>query len=182
MVGVPGSGKSFFAEQFSRTFSAPYIDIRALAAHTKSAKDADELAIQFASEIVKTKQTFVYEGAFDTYAERTDFFKWAQSKGYLPMLIWVQTDQRTAMKRTLKQYDMSREAYEQLLKRFEPPRPNESAVVLSGKHTYVTQAKAVLGRLTNKPTQSTSATPAAPIARPPRQDHKPERRAIHIIK
>ncbi len=179
MVGIPGSGKSFFAQQFSRTFNAPYIDIRALAARAKTADDANKTALEFAGEIAKTKQTFVYEGSFDTYAERTDFTKWAQSNGYQPLLIWIQTDQHTAMKRTLKQYEMSREAYANLVKHFEAPRQNESAIVLSGKHTYATQAKAVLSRLTNKPTQPETAV-TTPVQRPLRQTQKPERRAIII--
>ena len=74
----------------------------------------------------------------------TDFFKWAKSKDYTPVLVWVQTDQRTAMSRSLKTYDITKEMYEQLVKQFEPPQANESAVVVSGKHTYATQAKTVL--------------------------------------
>ena len=42
MVGIPGSGKSFFADKFSAMFNAPYVEqmvLDHLAKDTKSAKE-----------------------------------------------------------------------------------------------------------------------------------------------
>jgi len=175
MVGVPGSGKSFFAEQFSATFNAPYIDSRAIASHTKTPDEAESIALDFAGEIAKTKQTFLYEGTFDTYNRRTDFTRWARSHGYQPLLIWVQTDQKTAMSRSLKKYDLTKEAYEKLAQQFSSPHPSEAPVVLSGKHTYATQAKVVLGRLSQGAHREVASKPQLP-----ERPVQPERRSIAI--
>lgn len=177
IVGLPGSGKTFFAEQFAATFNAPFLNARTIALYTSSVENAELIAEGFANEIVKTKQTFIYEGSLDTRTKRTEFARWARAKGYQPLLIWVQTDQKTAMQRSLKNYDMTREEYEQLTRRFSPPHSSEAPVVLSGKHTYATQAKVVLSRLSDASTRS-----SAELAPPARSDdtEKSSRKSILI--
>lgn len=178
MVGLPGSGKTFFAQQFAETFHAPYLDTRAIALYAGSAENADIIAEGFAKEIVKTGQTFVFEGTMDTRVKRTEFAKWARSKGYQPLLVWVQTDNKTAMQRSLKNYDMTREEYEKLIRNFSAPHPSESPVVLSGKHTYATQAKVILSRLSSAGERHTTS-----LTTPPRTDsdpQKPSRKSILI--
>jgi len=181
MVGVPGSGKTHFAKQFAEMFNAPYIDSRSIALHTSTPEEAETIALDFANEIAKTKQTFIYEGAgHDTYTKRADFTRWAKSRGYEPLLIWVQTDQRTAMSRSLKAYELTKESYEQLIKRFSPPHPSESPIVLSGKHTYAAQAKVVLSRLSQASRREVPAS-IAPDRKPHVQSQQqPERRSITI--
>lgn len=158
MVGLPGSGKSFFARQFADTFNAPYVDGRAIAALCDDTKHADQIAQIMCEEIAKTKQTFVYEGDTETRASRTEFAKWARAHGYQPLLVWVQTDQSTAESRSLKMYSMSSNEYAALSKRFSAPHPTEAAVVISGKHTYATQARVVLTKLSGERAPQTIAT------------------------
>lgn len=167
MVGLPGSGKSFFAEQFAHTFNAPYINSRAIAHFTKTASDAELVAEALAGELAKTKQTFIYEATMDMRAKRTEFAQWARSKGYQPLLIWVQVDQRTAMNRSLKMYDMTKQEYHDLTTAFSPPHQDESPIVLSGKHTYATQAKAVLARMARFNNRD-APTLAPPVERTPK--------------
>lgn len=166
MVGIPGSGKSFFAARFSKTFSAPYVDSRSLAEFTKTPQDAEKVALALAHEITKTRQTFVYEGDTDSRTRRTELARWARKAGYQPLFIWVQTDQRTAIERTMKAYSMTADEYAVLARHFSTPHETEQAVVISGKHTYATQARSVLSKLSKTRADSTASTAAVTPARP----------------
>ena len=97
MVGLPGSGKSFFASQFAEMFNAPYIDSLAIESKASGAAAASDLVTMMLAEIIKTGQTFIFEGNSDSRARRTEFARWARDKGYQPMLIWVQADQTTSL-------------------------------------------------------------------------------------
>lgn len=147
MVGIPGSGKSQFALKFAETFSTPYIDSLMLETNAADDKAASELIGLVLGELVKTEKSFVFEGNSDTRIRRTEFAAWARSKGYTPLFIWVQTDVSTSLERTLRARSMTREEFAQSVKNFSPPHESEKPIVVSGKHTYATQAKVVLKRL-----------------------------------
>lgn len=167
MVGLPGSGKSFFAEQFAATFNAPYIDALTLTSYAKDVKSAMKIITNFAGQIVKTGQTFIYEGDTDSRALRTEFAQFAKSKGYTPLVIWVQVDERTAKDRTLKADKMDSATFDEVTGGFEAPQADEKPVVISGKHTYASQAKKVLASL------SREIRPEQPV-----QQHVAERPAV----
>lgn len=162
MVGLPGSGKSFFAKQFADTFNAPYIDSRSLAAYSKDAMSSQAIAALMAKEIVKTGQTFVYEGSAESRTHRTEFARWVRSHGYQPFIVWVQTDAGSAKDRAQKMYDMSDDEYYTLAKKFSPPHSSETPVVISGKHTYATQAKIVLSHLSKDRREAASQNLTSP--------------------
>lgn len=147
MVGIPGSGKSFFAEKFAATFAIPYIDSLVLEDHSRDEQAASKLIGFVLGELVKTDKSFIYEGNSDSRVRRTEFAAWARSKGYTPLFIWVQTDQHAALERTLRAKVMDKPTFIQTLKNYSPPHPSEKAVVISGRHTYASQAKVVLKRL-----------------------------------
>lgn len=150
MVGLPGSGKSFFASQFAKTFNAPYIDSLTIEQYSKDALSAGQVITIVMNEIAKTSQTFVFEGNADTRARRTEFARWARSNGYQPLFIWTQVDAATSRDRTAKAKTMTQEEYASAVRSFSPPHPSERPVVISGKHTYATQAKVVLHHLTKE--------------------------------
>ncbi len=171
MVGYPGSGKSFFAQKFADMFNAPYIDALTLTSYAKDVPSAMKIITNFAEEVAKTGQTFVYEGDTDSRTLRTEFVKWAKSFGYEPLIVWVQVEKDTAKARTLKKNSLDPDAFEEVIKQFSPPHETERPIVISGKHTYASQAKVVLsylsrhGRLVTKPV-SVPDRPATPhIAR-----------------
>lgn len=155
MVGLPGSGKSFFASQFAEMFNAPYIDSLAIESKASDAAAASDLVAMMLAEIIKTGQTFIFEGNSDSRARRTEFARWARDKGYQPMLIWVQADQTTSLGRSLRAKTLTRDQFADAVRKFSPPHPHEKPVVISGRHTYASQAKVVLGRLSkdNRPTE-----------------------------
>ncbi len=164
-IGIPGSGKSFFARQFSETFSAPVVSYdklrHLLFANSTFNKQEQDLINTIADseieELLKTQKTFIIDGGGSSKVQRMDLRKKAHAAGYDTLLIWVQTDQNTAkyrsMKRSSRRNDdkynvsLSSEQYDQLEKRFTQPQPAETVVVISGKHTYPTQAKVVLKKL-----------------------------------
>ena len=158
MVGIPGSGKTFFARQFADTFNAPFIDANSIAAHAKDDESTSILTGLMVEQVAKTGQTFIYEGNTDSRTHRTEFAKWARTKGYQPMLIWVQTDQRTSEERSHKQKGISSEDFKYLLRSFSAPHRSEQPIVISGKHTYASQAKVVLGHLAKNHRPSSAAT------------------------
>ncbi len=155
MVGLPGSGKSFFARQFADTFNAPYIDSMAVEEQARDAEGAGAIITLVMGEIAKTHQTFIFEGNADTRTRRAEFAKWARGLGYQPLFIWAQIDQATSRDRTSKSKTMSQTDFEQAHRTFSPPHADEKAVVISGKHTFASQAKVVLAHL-SKETRSDS--------------------------
>lgn len=164
-IGIPGSGKSFFARQFSETFSAPVVSYDKLrhllfanSAFNKQEQDLiNTIADSEMEELLKTQKTFIIDGGGASKVQRMDLRKKAHAAGYDTLLIWVQTDKNTAkyrsMKRSSRRNDdkynasLSSEQYDHLEKRFTQPQPTEAVVVISGKHTYPTQAKVVLKKL-----------------------------------
>ena len=161
VVGHPGAGKTFFSQQFSDTFSAPRVDydyvahsLAPLSSNGKKETHRGVMAIidNQISELLKTQKTFIIDGLGATKVERITLKKRAQDAGYEMLLVWVQTDEATAKYRAVsrKQDDrqpLSAEEYSTLVKKFNAPQANEAQVVISGKHTYATQAKAVLKKL-----------------------------------
>lgn len=165
MLGIPGAGKSFFARQFSETFSAPLVSFDRLRyelfTEPKFSKDEEtiieRLALSQTEELLKTKKTFLIDGAMGTRVSRANIEKIANQNGYGTLIVWVQTDPQTTKVRSLKRnpkrpFDdyslaLSLEMYEKLAKHINPPLPREPYIVISGKHTYATQAKAVLSKL-----------------------------------
>ena len=150
LVGVPGSGRTTFANRFSNLFQAPFIDIKSFASTAASGEVLAELGSKIVEQLVKTNQTIVYEGITGTRAERQAIAKIAREAGYAPLLVWFQVNQATAQQRASKN---SRSAHPILADvyadgKFTAPTEREPYVVVSGMHTYPAQAKTVLKRLT----------------------------------
>lgn len=159
MVGIPGSGKSFFAEHFADTFNAPLISSGRIRQELfeESTYDSDELITirrisdYMLEELLKTNRTIIFEGTADTRTDRQEIAKRARSAGYEPLFVWVQTESTTAKLRVQKalkgKTTIKPDQFDMTIKRFSAPHASEKAVVISGKHTYASQLKIVLKRL-----------------------------------
>jgi len=159
MVGIPRSGKSFFAEHFAEAFKAPFIsfdELRgAIFTNPTHTKDEDEIISKVADlmlkEALKTKKTIVYEGKSSLRVDRQETTKIAQKAGYETLFIWVQTETSEAKKRALRtsveKPAMSEDEFNSTIKRFTAPGKTEKAIVISGKHPFVNQLKIVLKHL-----------------------------------
>ena len=161
MVGVPGSGKSFFAGQFAQTFHIPYVDSDTIEMYGANKTASSRLIALLLAEIIKTEQTFILEGSGDTKLLRTEFVQFAKKRGYDPLFIWVQADRTTSRQRSARK-GTPQEVYLEGLQKFEPPVESEKALVISGRHTYAGQARMVLNHIG---LDSRAATPA-PYERP----------------
>ncbi len=169
VIGIPGSGKTFFAQQFTDTFSAPYISYDvlhdALGGHSSPEETAALAGILF-EELTKTKQTILIEGPGATRSERIQLGQQAHAVGYEPLFVWVQTEPTAARQRAVKA-GSSTDAFETGLHHFEPLAKTEKAVVISGKHTYASQARIVLKRLVQPEAAARQAVKPTVPERPP---------------
>ena len=176
VVGLPGAGKSFFANQFANTFGAAVVSqdkIRwtLFAHHTYSDNEnamVEQVSDLMITELLRTKKTFVLDGGYNRASARHALANRARRNGYRVLTIVVQTDEPTSRRRATKrsekklgdqykqsltneQFDAARDAYE------EPSTTADDVVVISGKHTYNTQAKIVLRKMIEISGQSTAA-------------------------
>jgi len=160
MVGIPGSGKSFFAEHFAETFGAPLISLSRLRADLFSSPAfspsekivLDKISDYILDELLKTGQTIVFDASTDARGERQELARKARAAGYEPLFVWVQTESAAAKARATgisksKPFSLTSEQFDNALRRFVPPNETERPVVVSGKHTYASQLKIVLSRL-----------------------------------
>ncbi|HEX7483922.1 MAG TPA: AAA family ATPase [Candidatus Saccharimonadales bacterium] len=182
MVGVPGSGKSFFAEKFSETFNAPYACLEKITPFAKSATAANHIFEQQVSELLKTRQSIIVEGIAAGRIARDTFVRKAKAAHYEILFVWVQTDPATAKSRALrkaKDSDMTltSDQYDKIVRQFNAPTAIEKSLVISGKHTYATQAKVVLKRL-SAPRAEISTHSAAPV----RTEEQPRRRGNIVVR
>lgn len=165
MVGMPGAGKSFFARRFAETFNVPLVSIDRLRsilfAEPSYSRDENILLAQVASseigELIKTNKTMLVDGGLNARVDRQKLASAARKLGYDSLVIWVQTDEPTAQRRSLKRSaskeddelnsPLSAEQFAAQLRQFTAPTAQEKYLVISGKHTYATQAKVVLRKL-----------------------------------
>ncbi len=103
--------------------------------------------------IVKTGQNLIIEGELETEKKRDNLRKIFQLAGYNPSLIWLQTDLstiRSRLKAKHKTVSEAKEKYDTAVAEMEAPSEIEMPIILSGKHTFETQAKHVLSALAEK--------------------------------
>ena len=166
MIGIPGAGKTAFADHFAKTFHAPVVNAQKIQQIGATEPDKTAaLTLLMLDELLKTKQTLVYEGPTATKANRLEIVNKISAAGYKPLLVWVQTESIEAKRRaTRKQADgntLSPDAFDAAIARFNPPSATEKAVVISGKHTAPSQLRIILKHLAGQqrpaPTQDPSA-------------------------
>ncbi|MEP7205079.1 MAG: AAA family ATPase [Candidatus Saccharibacteria bacterium] len=178
MVGIPGSGKSYFADRFAETFNAPLISygrIRDELFNVPTYNDDENTIIGRVSdymlgELYKTHRTFIYEGPADSRTERQAIARLARTVGYEALFVWVQTESATAQSRVKKavhgKVTISPAQFDSALKHFSAPHASEKAIVISGKHTYASQLRIVLKRLVEPRIENVDnlTPPARPVA------------------
>lgn len=168
VVGIPGSGKTTFANNFAGTFKSPIISSDKISGLLKDSepKTVEKLSDFFFVEMLKTGHTIVIDGNTNKSIDRQKIYKQSKTHGYEPLLVWVQTDLATAKKRYQKSMSKNEynDAFDKSLKSFTAPNSSENTVVISGKHTYGSQLKTVLKKLApEQPPQQKASI------RPPRQ-------------
>ena len=176
MVGLPGAGKSFFANKFAETFKAPIVCEETYSNAIDSNEEervetARDIALSILPEMLKTGSTIIFDGSAGMRSERAEIARIAKLAGYKTLFVWVQTDAATSKQRVLRprksdnKQPLSKEAYINLIKRFSQPHPSENYIVLSGKHTYCTQAKTLLKKLVEPRAAASVSEVSAPTQR-----------------
>jgi len=172
MVGIPGSGKTTFAEHYAKTFQAVFLNSKQLA-HDANIDEAttEQLIATLLPEVLKTHQPIILEVPAFNYQHRQALEEVIASTGYRTLLVWVQTETSEARHRAISKraaIPLSREEFADTIAAFEPPTDKERVAVISGKHTYATQLKSVLRHLvTPRPKQ-----PLKKRDNPPRSSRK----------
>ncbi len=165
IVGVPGAGKSHFARQFAEIFHTPLVSYdkvqNLLFSEPKFSKE-EELVIanimnNQIQELFKTQKTFIIDGAVNSRVARMEIERAAKNHDYGTLTVWIQTDHESAQHRVLsrnKRRDgdkynirMTEEQFKKHAQRINPPALREQYTVISGKHTFATQAKVVLKKI-----------------------------------
>lgn len=167
LTGIKGSGKTYFAEKFAETFHAPYVGREVIDRLVPDTQISDQIVMHQLDQLLKTKQPIVVDDLANTRTERVELARKAREAGYETMLIWVQTDPITAKGRAIKssKKQLNPDDYDKIAKRFTPPNALEKPVVISGKHTYASQAKTILKKLT-APRAAISTHQTAPVRTP----------------
>jgi predicted kinase len=155
-IGIPCSGKSFFADHFADTFKSPIISYnrlqKLLFVDPVGSKEEDEIILSvikyMLEESFKTERTVVYDGPIFNHSSYEMIDKMSQKSGYEPLYVWVQIDSPTAKKRasnsSLGNLKLSSEQFDKKVSHFCPPKTSSKSIVVSGKHTYASQLKIVL--------------------------------------
>ncbi len=151
VIGIQGSGKTFFAEKFAETFNTPFIEEAMFTGLSRDEKTGRSMMQKILAETLKTKSSIVIESALSSKADRQELVKVLKKAGYETLFIWVQVDTDTAASRSRRSSGISESDYIKRMKQFAQPESYEQALVISGKHTFATQVKAVLKRLTSSP-------------------------------
>jgi len=192
MVGIPGAGKTFFAEHFASTFKAPIVNQSRLQKtlfgevnnSPKEVEATDRAAQTLLNETMKTGATIVYDGPTSSRAQRTEITELSRKSGYTPIFVWVQTDtveaERRATNRKKDDGFLTRDEFNIDIKRFTAPGGHEKAVVISGKHTYASQLKIVLKTLaeTREPAEDGASYRLGRIANLGGRKSAPRRRVM----
>lgn len=167
LYGFPGSGKSYVARNLSQTTQMAHISADRIRSELfqKPRYDAQENAIVLHLMNYMTEE-FLNAGvsvAYDTNAakvgQRRSLRELAKKHRAEYLLVWLQIDEDTAFARTQKRdrrttddrfaEPHTRETFNSLIGTMQSPN-SEGYMVISGKHSFVTQKNAIINRLYQK--------------------------------
>ena len=165
VTGLPGSGKTFFANSFATTFGVASVSndkIRwtLFANHTYSENEnamVDQISDLLIAELLRTKRTFIIDGGYNSSLKRKHIEIIAKKAGFATLTVEVQTEPLTAKDRAKSRsaknpcdkfkQSLKPEQFAKLVKNYEAPTIGRSSVVISGKHTAQTQLRTVLKKI-----------------------------------
>lgn len=162
LVGLPGSGKTFFAEQFSEEYQIPFINLNKwrflMFGEPSFSREEDAQLTRYGADILrqffKTKQSILLEGNLYSRVDRQRYAQLACRYGYQPVVIWVQNVDSESKRRAVrlnrnqpKDFLLTPEVFDDLKRRFTPPNEVEKPIAISGKHSFKMQYRSVLKRI-----------------------------------
>lgn len=164
-MGYPGSGKSFFARQFAELYNLPRISEDRVRFELFENPQFNEDEADIISRVMRymleqamqTESTIVCEGGFMSTKSRSDLSKLAAANGYRTLVVWLQTDVETSMKRAAVRdrrnpdskyaFGIDRQTFVRLKNELQRPTEKEPVLVVSGKHAFKSQSLTVLRKI-----------------------------------
>lgn len=166
-MGLPGSGKSFFARQFADLYGLPRIseDRIRFELFEKPLFNEDEadiinrVSFYMLEQTMQTERTVVFEGSALTAAQRSEAYELARQNGYRTLVVWLQTDIETSAQRAATRdrrnpdskyaFEVDKSTFNKVKDTLERPGEKETVVVVSGKHAFKSQCLTVLRKITS---------------------------------
>lgn len=163
--GFPGSGKTYFARQFTESVQAAHLQADRIRGelfetprYDKQENDiVNQLMNYMAEEFLSAGVSVAYDVNAMRAKQRHELRNIARKSQAQPLLVWFQMDPETAYARSLKrdrrraddkyaaQWD--RPGFENILGGMQNPVPTEDYVVVSGKHLFNMQQSSVISKL-----------------------------------
>ena len=156
IFGAPKSGKTYLAEQLSTKYHTLFLDFSTF--NRKYKIKSEDIQHFLNNSAFKTKRNVTIEGCLDTEKDRSNIRNACRDAGYIPVLVWVQTDVATINQRSRKSKTATRELKAEY-KDLEAPSAHEHYVTISGKFSFEIQCRLLLKAL-SKYTNNTKATKA----------------------
>ncbi|HUC95545.1 MAG TPA: AAA family ATPase [Candidatus Saccharimonadia bacterium] len=165
MYGYPGSGKSYFGRQFAEETSTAYICADQLRheffdepTYSKDETEVvDHLTLYMLGTYLKSGLSVVYDCDNDRLPSRKLVYSVAKSNKAQPIVVWIQIDIESCFSRVvnrdLRKIDdkyaekLDRTSFESKISKMQNVISSEDYIVLSGKHAYSTQKRALLKKL-----------------------------------
>lgn len=165
LYGYPGSGKTFFARQFTEAFEAAHVQDDRIRGELFESPRYDKQENEIVSHLMNyMMEEFLSAGVsvvFDMNAMRVSQRRLlrdaARKAKAQTVLIWLQIDVESAFSRIDKRdrrksddkyaQPIDRSTFEAIAHHMQNPAPTEDYVVISGKHTFNTQKHMVAKKL-----------------------------------
>lgn len=167
VMGLPGSGKSFFGRQFAEQYELPRVsedvirfELFEQPQFNSEESDIIERITNFTlSQLLVTKKTIVCEGGNLKTKQRKSLADIAKKSGYRTLTVWLQTDLETSMKRAATRdrrnpdskhaFAVDKTTFNRIKADLQRPSEKEPFVVISGKHAFKSQCLTALRKITS---------------------------------
>ncbi len=163
MYGFPGAGKTALARQLSEELGLLHLqedkvrqELFGAADSPGASRGARKVMNYMTREYLKNGLSVAYDASVVRANERKAVRELAYEAKAKPLLIWLQVDPETTFARTNKRdkrkaddkyaYEYSEDIYREILDYMQNPN-NEEYIVVSGKHTFVSQRSTIVKKL-----------------------------------
>ncbi len=162
--GFPGSGKSYVSRNLTSVLNIAHISADRIRSELFQTPryDAQENSIvahlmnYMAEEFLNSGVSVIYDSNLSRIGQRKKLIEMAKKHKAEYMLVWLQIDHLSAFARTQKRdrrtaddrftQEHTQATFDHLISSMQNPH-NEDYLVVSGKHSFITQKGAVINRL-----------------------------------